>query len=127
MTDLYRNVCVRRCIKCCIASCGAVIFRVYLDCNTVIGDSTSHISNSPLELAALELRMFGATICDTLTSHVSHVIVYTGSVCSVYPSYQLSTLRWLCLVNYNLLLVKPPCNYGPSYVQSVGTCANRYH
>ena len=61
-------------------SCGAAIFRVYVDCNTIIEDSTSHIKDSPLELAALELRMFGATICDNLTSHVSHVIVYTGSV-----------------------------------------------
>ncbi|KAK2178306.1 hypothetical protein NP493_548g00024 [Ridgeia piscesae] len=49
--------------------------RVYLDSNILIGDSTTHIKDSPLELTALELRLHGATQSDTLTRQVSHVIV----------------------------------------------------
>lgn len=65
-------------------------FRVYLDCNILIGDSTTHIKNSPLELVALELRLYGAKLSDTLTQQVSHVIVNGRSVFTF-----ISSVFWL--------------------------------
>jgi hypothetical protein len=55
-------------------------FRIYLDNNLVLGDNSTHIKDSSLDLLALELRFFGADMSDKLTADVSHVMVDERSV-----------------------------------------------
>ncbi|XP_005097120.1 DNA ligase 4 [Aplysia californica] len=49
--------------------------RIYLDSNLVFGDPSTHIPNCPLDLIRLELRFFGAEVCEELNPNVSHVLV----------------------------------------------------
>ena len=46
-----------------------------MDKYLVIGDSSTHIKNSSLDLLELELRFFGGTTSDDLDNDVSHVLV----------------------------------------------------
>ncbi|XP_050403534.1 DNA ligase 4 [Patella vulgata] len=49
--------------------------RIYVDNNLVLGDNSTKIPNSSLDLLALELRFFGAVLSEKLDDHVSHVLV----------------------------------------------------
>ncbi|XP_076463012.1 LOW QUALITY PROTEIN: DNA ligase 4-like [Babylonia areolata] len=49
--------------------------RMYMDSNLVVGDESTHLPTSSLDLLALELRFFGATVVSQLDSQVSHVVV----------------------------------------------------
>ncbi|KAK7101253.1 DNA ligase 4-like [Littorina saxatilis] len=49
--------------------------RIYMDSNLVIGDDSTHLPTSTLDLLALEIRFFGATLANELDEQVSHVIV----------------------------------------------------
>ncbi|KAL8610583.1 hypothetical protein ACOMHN_006302 [Nucella lapillus] len=49
--------------------------RMYLDWNLVVGDESTHLPASSLDLLALEVRFFGASVVPTLDTQVSHVIV----------------------------------------------------
>ncbi|XP_014680944.1 PREDICTED: DNA ligase 4-like [Priapulus caudatus] len=49
--------------------------RVYVDRYRVIGESSTVIKNSSLELTELELRFHGATIADYTDDRVTHVVV----------------------------------------------------
>ncbi|XP_060566406.1 DNA ligase 4-like [Ruditapes philippinarum] len=49
--------------------------KIYLDNNLVVGDRSTHIKDSSLDLLALELRFFGADMSNKLTADVSHVMV----------------------------------------------------
>ncbi|KAK2168896.1 hypothetical protein LSH36_13g04032 [Paralvinella palmiformis] len=55
--------------------------RVYLDVNLVLGDPSTHINASSLELVRLYLRFYGATVLDKIDHDVSHVVV-DSSDCS---------------------------------------------
>ena len=41
----------------------------------VVGDDSTHMLTSSLDLLALELRFFGATVTNKMDDRVSHVIV----------------------------------------------------
>lgn len=41
----------------------------------IVGNDSTHIATSSLDLLAIELRFFGATISSRLDSDVSHVLV----------------------------------------------------
>ncbi|XP_068735127.1 DNA ligase 4-like [Montipora capricornis] len=49
--------------------------RVYVDLYTGIGDSSTRIPNSNLELVGLQVRLYGAQITDTLDNRVTHIIL----------------------------------------------------
>ena len=49
--------------------------RVYLDDKLELGNAETKIKDSSLELLALELRFFGASVTDTLDEQTSHVIM----------------------------------------------------
>lgn len=49
--------------------------RFYMDKYLVIGDTSTHIKDSSLDLLELELRFFGGTTSDDLDDDVSHVLV----------------------------------------------------
>ncbi|KAL3869402.1 hypothetical protein ACJMK2_042087 [Sinanodonta woodiana] len=51
--------------------------KIYMDTNLVIGDPTTHMRDSSLDLLALEIRFFGASITTHLEPDVSHVIMDT--------------------------------------------------
>ena len=46
-----------------------------MDSNLVVGDDSTHLETASLDLLALELRFFGATITTQMDEHLSHVIV----------------------------------------------------
>ena len=46
-----------------------------MDSNLVVGDDSTHLPTSSLDLLALELRFFGATVASKMDDQVSHVIV----------------------------------------------------
>lgn len=52
-----------------------IYFRFYMDKYLVIGDTSTHIKDSSLDLLELELRFFGGTTSDDLDDDVSHVLV----------------------------------------------------
>ena len=41
----------------------------------MIGDESTHLSTSTLDLLSLELRFFGAAVANKLDDQVSHVLV----------------------------------------------------
>lgn len=41
----------------------------------MVGDPSTHLKDCHLDLLALELRFFGATLTETLDENVSHVLV----------------------------------------------------
>lgn len=49
--------------------------RFYMDKYLVVGDTSTHIKDSSLDLLELELRYFGGTITEDLDEEVSHVLV----------------------------------------------------
>ncbi|PVD23875.1 hypothetical protein C0Q70_17149 [Pomacea canaliculata] len=49
--------------------------RIYMDSYMIVGNDSTHIATSSLDLLAIELRFFGATISSRLDSDVSHVLV----------------------------------------------------
>ncbi|XP_015777211.1 PREDICTED: DNA ligase 4-like isoform X2 [Acropora digitifera] len=49
--------------------------RVYLDQYACIGDISTGILNSSLELVGLKLRLYGAQIIDTLDDGVTHIVL----------------------------------------------------
>lgn len=49
--------------------------RMYLDSNTTVDDTTTHIQASTLELVDVELRLYGATVVPTLDEGVTHVVM----------------------------------------------------
>lgn len=52
--------------------------RVYIDNKLDPLVATTQIPHSPLDLLALELRYFGASIEPILTNNISHVIIDNG-------------------------------------------------
>lgn len=48
---------------------------MYLDSNTTVDDTTTHIQASTLELVDVELRLYGATVVPTLDEGVTHVVM----------------------------------------------------
>ncbi|RMX43103.1 hypothetical protein pdam_00006836 [Pocillopora damicornis] len=55
--------------------------RVYLDQFIIIGNKSTGIPNSSLELIGLKLRMFGARITDSFDSKVTHVVFDERDLC----------------------------------------------
>lgn len=52
-----------------------LFYRFYMDKYSIIGDPSTHIKDSSLDLLELELRFFGGTTTDDLDNDVSHVLV----------------------------------------------------
>ena len=55
-----------------------VFQRIYVDQNLVLGEKSTHIENSPLELVALDLRYHGGTVTESVERDITHVIVNSG-------------------------------------------------
>ncbi len=51
------------------------VSRVHLDQNLVLGEDSTHIKASSLELVGLDLRLHGAILSSSLTGKVTHVVV----------------------------------------------------
>ncbi|XP_013776591.1 DNA ligase 4-like isoform X1 [Limulus polyphemus] len=53
-------------------------FRIYIDNKAEIGEMGTVIPDHPLELVALKLRLHGGTICSSVDSETTHVVVHNS-------------------------------------------------
>ena len=58
-----------------------------MDSNMIVGDPSCPIPNCPLDLLQQEIRFFGANLSSTLDPQVSHVLVHTRYVMSLYSFF----------------------------------------
>ena len=56
---------------------GRLYSSVYVDACSLLNDASSKIAGHVLELWALELRCYGATLQPTLSDDVTHVLIAT--------------------------------------------------
>ena len=71
----HGNICTLALLVSILFSVILLVFRFYLDTNLVIGDTSTTIKDSTLELQALELRFFGGSVIEDLDDDVSHVLL----------------------------------------------------